>query len=67
MPPARQQPVTHLVRTNKNVGIKAPRAPEIVFRLGVPVLGIWANRAKRTPDRWVLPLPATYIIDRNGV
>jgi peroxiredoxin len=27
----------------------------------------YANRLKRSADRWVLPLPATYIIDRNGL
>jgi peroxiredoxin len=27
----------------------------------------YSNRAKRRPDRWLLPLPATYIIDRNGL
>ena len=27
----------------------------------------YPNRRKKSADRWVLPLPATYIIDRNGL
>jgi peroxiredoxin len=38
-----------------------PQLQPAYLALGYP------NRAKRAPDRWVLPLPATYIIDRNGL
>jgi peroxiredoxin len=38
-----------------------PQFQPAYLALGYP------NRAKRAPDRWLLPLPATYIIDRNGL
>jgi peroxiredoxin len=38
-----------------------PQFQPAYLALGYP------NRAKRAPDCWVLPLPATYIIDRNGL
>lgn len=36
------------------------------FRPGYLALG-YIKRSEKGPHRWVLPLPATYIIDRNGI
>jgi peroxiredoxin len=36
------------------------------FRPAYLALG-YPERLKKGPDRWVLPLPATYIIDRDGI
>jgi peroxiredoxin len=36
------------------------------FRAAYLALG-YPERLKKGPDRWVLPLPATYIIDRDGI
>ena len=36
------------------------------FRSANLALG-YPDRLKKSADRWVLPLPATYIIDRNGL
>jgi peroxiredoxin len=36
------------------------------FRPAYLALG-YSEGLKKDPDRWVLPLPATYIIDRNGI
>jgi peroxiredoxin len=38
-----------------------PQFQPAYFALGYP------DCAKKAPDRWMLPLPATYIIDRNGL
>jgi peroxiredoxin len=39
----------------------APQARPAYLALGYP------ERSEKGPDRWVLPLPATYIIDRGGI
>jgi peroxiredoxin len=39
----------------------APQFRPAYLALGYP------EGLKKGPDRWVLPLPATYIIDRNGI
>jgi peroxiredoxin len=39
----------------------APKFRPAYLALGYP------ERLKKAPDRWVLPLPASYIIDRNGI
>ncbi len=39
----------------------APQIRPAYLALGYP------EGLKKGPDRWVLPLPATYIIDRNGI
>jgi peroxiredoxin len=39
----------------------APQFRPAYLALGYP------ERSKKGPDRWVLPLPATYIIDRDGI
>jgi peroxiredoxin len=39
----------------------APQFRSAYLALGYP------DGLKKGPDRWVLPLPATYIIDRNGI
>jgi peroxiredoxin len=39
----------------------APQFRSAYLALGYP------EGLKKGPDRWVLPLPATYIIDRNGI
>jgi peroxiredoxin len=39
----------------------APQFRPAYLALGYP------ERSEKDPDRWVLPLPATYIIDRNGI
>jgi peroxiredoxin len=39
----------------------APQFRPAYLALGYP------ERSEQGPDRWVLPLPATYIIDRNGI
>src|SRR5438105_4505485 len=39
----------------------APQFRPAYLALGYP------ERLAKGPDRWVLPLPATYIIDRNGI
>ena len=39
----------------------APQFRPAYLALGYP------ERSEKGPDRWVLPLPATYIIDRNGI
>jgi peroxiredoxin len=39
----------------------APQFRPAYLALGYP------ERLKKSPDCWVLPLPATYIIDRNGI
>jgi peroxiredoxin len=36
------------------------------FRPAYLALG-YPERSEKGPDHWVLPLPATYIIDRNGI
>ena len=38
-----------------------PQLQPAYLALGYP------NRLKKSADRWVLPLPATYIVDRNGL
>ena len=38
-----------------------PQFQPAYLALGYP------DASKKAPDRWVLPLPATYIIDRNGL
>jgi len=38
----------------------------VQFRSAYIALG-YPERLKKGPDRWMLPLPATYIIDRNGI
>jgi peroxiredoxin len=38
----------------------------VQFRSAYLALG-YPERLKKSPDRWLLPLPATYIIDRNGI
>jgi peroxiredoxin len=39
----------------------APQFRPAYLALGYP------ERSEKVPDHWVLPLPATYIIDRNGI
>ena len=39
----------------------APQFRPAYLALGYP------ERSEEGPDRWVLPLPATYVIDRNGI
>jgi peroxiredoxin len=39
----------------------APQFRPAYLALGYP------EGLRKGPDRWVLPLPATYIIDRNGI
>lgn len=39
----------------------APQFRPAYLALGYP------NRLKKSADHWVLPLPATYIVDRNGL
>ena len=36
------------------------------FRPAYLALG-YPERSEKGPDRWMLPLPATYIIDRDGI
>ena len=39
----------------------APQVQPAYLALGYP------ERLKKGPHHWVVPLPATYIIDRNGI
>ena len=39
----------------------APQFRPTYLALGYP------ERSEKGPDRWVLPLPVMYIIDRNGI
>ena len=50
-----RRPLSHCLHS----GSTSPA--RIYFALGYP------ERSEKGPDRWVLPLPATYIIDRGGI